>query len=144
MSKIDVLWSSNSDFHSTPFKANKHDAGTDLSAAVNVELPPFMWVNVNLGVSVCVPPGYFYLLLPRSSVFFKHKLVAGPPGVIDAGYTGGLFIPLFNTTNQTKFIKQGERIAQVVVLPVVETNFIFTVKQPHTERGNNGFGSSGR
>jgi dUTP pyrophosphatase len=91
------------------------------------------------------PEGYYFYIAPRSGITKEGVLAVG--GVIDAGYTGEILVPLYNTTEATCIVCQGDRIAQAIFLPILHPEFkdvtAFTVSDKN-HRGPKGFGSSGR
>ena len=123
-----------------PLKAHKNDAGFDLSCREDQVLEPNVANTIDTGVHILIPEGYVGLVCPRSS--FNVKGISTPIGVVDAGYTGSIRVVL-EPFNLTKIFK-GNRIAQLVILPLPQFNLIEgDVTKLKTERGCNGFGSSG-
>ena len=123
-----------------PLKAHKKDAGFDLSCREDQVLEPNVANTIDTGVHILIPEGYVGLVCPRSS--FNVKGISTPIGVVDAGYTGSIRVVL-EPFNLTKIFK-GNRIAQLVILPLPQFNLIEgDVTKLKTERGCNGFGSSG-
>ena len=123
-----------------PLKTHQNDAGFDLSCREDQVLEPNVANTIDTGVHILIPEGYVGLVCPRSS--FNVKGISTPIGVIDAGYTGSIRVVL-DPFNLTKIFK-GNRIAQLVILPLPQFNLIEgDVTKLKTERGCNGFGSSG-
>ena len=123
-----------------PLKAHQNDAGFDLSCREDQVLEPNLANTIDTGVHILIPEGYVGLVCPRSS--FNVKGISTPIGVVDAGYTGSIRVVL-EPFNLTKIFK-GNRIAQLVILPLPQFNLIEgDVTKLKTERGCNGFGSSG-
>lgn len=123
-----------------PLKAHQNDAGFDLSCREDQVLEPNVANTIDTGVHILIPEGYVGLVCPRSS--FNVKGISTPIGVVDAGYTGSIRVVL-EPFNLTKIFK-GNRIAQLVILPLPQFNLIEgDVTKLKTERGCNGFGSSG-
>ena len=123
-----------------PLKAHQNDAGFDLSCREDQVLEPNVANTIDTGVHILIPEGYVGLVCPRSS--FNVKGISTPIGVVDAGYTGSIRVVL-EPFNLTKIFK-GNRIAQLVILSLPQFNLIEgDVKKLKTERGCNGFGSSG-
>ena len=123
-----------------PLKAHQNDAGFDLSCREDQVLEPNVANTIDTGVHILIPEGYVGLVCPRSS--FNVKGISTPIGVVDAGYTGSIRVVL-EPFNLTKIFK-GNRIAQLVILPLPQFNLIEGgVTKLKTERGCNGFGSSG-
>lgn len=125
----------------SPVSAHDNDAGFDLMCKEDQILEPNKANNIDTGVHVLIPEGYVGLLCPRSS--FNIKGIGTPIGVVDAGYTGSIRVVL-EPFNVTKVFK-GNKIAQLVILPlpkiVMVEGKVIGVK---TDRGDRGFGSSGK
>ena len=125
----------------SPVRAHDNDAGFDLMCKEDQILEPNKANNIDTGVHVLIPEGYVGLLCPRSS--FNIKAIGTPIGVVDAGYTGSIRVVL-EPFNVTKVFK-GNKIAQLVILPlpkiVMVEGKVIGVK---TDRGDRGFGSSGK
>ncbi len=97
------------------------------------------------GVSIALPQGYVGLVHPRSGLAAKHGItVLNTPGTIDAGYRGEIMVILFNSSEVDFEVAVGDRIAQLVIQTVEAAKFIAVERLPETERGETGFGSSGR
>ena len=123
-----------------PLKSHQNDAGFDLSCREDHVLEPNVANTIDTGVHILIPEGYVGLVCPRSS--FNVKGISTPIGVVDAGYTGSIRVVL-EPFNLTKIFK-GNRIAQLVILPLPHFDLIEgDVTKLKTERGCNGFGSSG-
>jgi dUTP pyrophosphatase len=129
----------------TPTRAHHDDAGLDLYVHGDYSIEPGQMVDLDLGTAIKSPPGCWVLLTGRSSTMRNRGLLVAQ-GVIDPGYTGPLYATAHNLTNETVLVSEGERIAQLIVLPNL-TQYIEPVQVsslPETERGSKGFGSSGR
>ena len=127
-----------------PFRAHDFDAGSDLRAIEGAVIHAFGGSAVfDTGVHIQIPESCAGFIKSRSGLMFNHCVVAGE-GVIDYGYTGSIKVRLFNFGEDAYVVKPGDRIAQLVVQPVVLTPFELVRKLDKTERGNGGFGSSGR
>jgi dUTP pyrophosphatase len=129
-----------------PGYAHPGDAGADLVAAEDVKLPPGGRAVVSTGVAVAVPEGYAAFVHPRSGLAARHGVtLVNAPGTIDAGYRGEIRVVLLNTDQTEPFVvRRGDRIAQLVVQPVVRANFRPVAVLPPSPRGDGGFGSTGR
>ena len=129
----------------SPSYARAGDAGADLRARQDMELPPGGRALVDTGVAVAIPPGHVGLVHPRSGLAAKHGItVLNAPGTVDSGYRGELRVCLLNTDPQQSYtVRRGERIAQLVVQEVVTARFRTVTELPASERGTRGFGSSG-
>lgn len=128
-----------------PEYAHPGDAGADLHAAEAVELSPGARATVGTGVSIALPDGYVGFVVPRSGLAARHGLtIVNSPGTVDAGYRGEIRITLLNTDPEHPFsVEVGDRIAQLIVMPVSKARFIPVEKLPGSARGVGGFGSTG-
>lgn len=139
--KIDVL------IHAELIPSYSHpgDAGADLSSSQELVLLPGQRAVVGTGVSIALPRGYVAFIVPRSGLAAKHGItVLNSPGTVDAGYRGEILVTLLNTDTENEFpIHVGDRIAQMIVMPVTQARFTAVDKLPESERGDSGFGSTG-
>jgi dUTP pyrophosphatase len=121
------------------------DAGADLSLAEDVELAPFERALVGTGVAVAIPEGYAGFVHPRSGLAHRLGLsLVNAPGTIDAGYRGEIKVNLINLDPTTPLtLHRGDRIAQLVVQPVVRASFVPVDVLADSERGDGGHGSTG-
>jgi dUTP pyrophosphatase len=128
-----------------PAYAHPGDAGADLRAAEAVDLAPGQRATVGTGVSIALPDGYAAFVVPRSGLAMKHGItIVNSPGTVDAGYRGEIRVTLLNTdTTETYSVAIGDRIAQIIVQPVVRARFVEVEKLPGSQRGEAGFGSTG-
>lgn len=132
-----------------PVRKHPADAGADLKAnAPNGRgrvwvIPPTGECMIPTGVRVSIPEGYVGLLAARSSLHKKGLILSNGIGVIDAGYTGEIKVPLKNLSAGNANVECGERIAQLIVLPCVLPEFVKVSDLAETERGEGGFGSTG-
>lgn len=128
-----------------PAYAHQGDAGVDLRATEAITLKPFERALVPTGLAIALPEGYAGFVLPRSGLAIKHGIsIVNAPGLIDSNYRGELKVILMNSDpNEPLTISIGDRIAQLVVLPVPQMGFSQTDELSETVRGSNGFGSSG-
>src|SRR4051812_5412718 len=128
-----------------PSYAHPGDAGADLFAAVDVELPPGARVLVPTGLAIALPDGFVGLVHPRSGL--AHRLgvtVLNAPGTVDAGYRGEILVNLINHDRaNTARIARGDRIAQLVVQRVERVTFHPSDELPGSTRGAGGHGSTG-
>ena len=129
-----------------PERAHEGDAGLDLAALEAGTIEPGERILVGTGLAVAIPAGHAGLVVPRSGLASRHGVtVANAPGLIDAGYRGELRVILVNLDRRESFtFGAGERIAQLVVLPVALPGAVEAVSLEATSRGTGGFGSSGR
>ena len=143
--KVDVLVRRLDPELPLPAYAHPGDAGADLVAAVDVELPPGERVVVPTGVAIALPDGYAAFIHPRSGLGAKLGLtIVNAPGTVDAGYRGEIKVTLLNTdARHTARLRRGDRIAQMVVQRVGRAVFHEVTALPGSARGANGFGSTG-
>ena len=129
-----------------PKYARPGDAGADLVAARGVTLAPGERATIPTGVSIARPDGFVGFVMPRSGLASKHGIgIVNSPGTIDAGYRGEISVVVINTDASTPFvIDEGDRIAQLVIQPVVQARFIPVTELPGSARGAHGFGSTGQ
>ena len=127
-----------------PARAYPGDAGFDLAACERVELAPGARALVSTGIAIAVPEGYAGFVQPRSGLAARHGItIVNSPGLIDSGYRGEVKIVLLNTDRERTFVAEaGERIAQLVVLPVPALELVEADELPGSPRGARGFGSS--
>lgn len=128
-----------------PEYAHPGDAGADLIAAETVELGPGERATVGTGTAIALPDGYVAFVVPRSGLAAKHGItIVNTPGTVDAGYRGEIRVILLNTDPSTPYtVSAGDRIAQLVVLPVSRARFVPVERLPGSHRGEAGFGSTG-
>ena len=128
-----------------PAYAHPGDAGADLIANVPVTLSPGERATVGTGVSIALPNGYVAFVVPRSGLAAKHGItIVNSPGTVDAGYRGEIRVTLLNTDSSVPYpVAVGDRIAQLIVMPVSLVRFIPVEKLPGSQRGEAGFGSTG-
>jgi dUTP pyrophosphatase len=127
-----------------PERAYRGDAGFDLSSCEPFRLGPGERAVVHTGIAVAIPDGYAGFVQPRSGLAARHGIaVVNSPGLIDSGYRGEIRVVLLNTDKENAFAAAaGERIAQLVVLPVPALDLVELDELPASERGVRGFGSS--
>jgi dUTP pyrophosphatase len=128
-----------------PEYSHPGDAGADLLASEAVELQPGQRATVGTGVSIALPDGYVAFVVPRSGLASKHGItVVNSPGTVDAGYRGEIRVTLLNTDSSVAYsVAIGDRIAQIIVMPVSRARFIPVHTLPGSARGESGFGSTG-
>jgi dUTP pyrophosphatase len=131
-----------------PRYASDGAAGADLRAAIPgpVAIPPHERASIPTGVRLAIPAGYEGQVRPRSGLAIRHGVtVLNAPGTIDADYRGEIRVLLINTSNETYTIEDGDRIAQLVIAPVVRGRFVRSdTELGESVRGEGGFGSTGR
>ena len=128
-----------------PAYAHPGDAGADLVAAEAVRLEPGERALVATGVRIALPDGHVAFVVPRSGLATRHGItIVNSPGTVDAGYRGEIKVTLLNTDPREAFdIAVGDRIAQLIVMPVSQARFIPVETLPDSSRGEGGFGSTG-
>jgi dUTP pyrophosphatase len=128
-----------------PAYALPGDAGADLAVAEDVELAPLQRALVGTGVAVAIPEGYAGFVHPRSGLAHRLGLsLVNAPGTIDAGYRGEIKVNLVNLDPTTPLtLRRGDRVAQLVVQPVVRARFVPVEELPGSDRGSGGHGSTG-
>jgi dUTP pyrophosphatase len=130
---------------SIPSYAHPGDAGADLTSADAVEIAPGQRVTVGTGVSIALPDGYAAFVVPRSGLAAKHGItIVNSPGTVDAGYRGEIRVTLLNTDTSVPYsVAVGDRVAQLVIMPVTRARFVPVERLPGSHRGEAGFGSTG-
>jgi dUTP pyrophosphatase len=128
-----------------PTRGHDNDAGLDLYAAEPARLGPGARVAVGTGLAVQIPDGTGGLVLPRSGLALKHGItLVNSPGLIDPGYRGEVRVLLLNTDPNLEFqISPGDRIAQLLLVPVVHATPLRAESLDDSTRGEGGFGSTG-
>ena len=133
-----------------PTYGSEFAAGADLYAVIHneenrVEILPGETAFIDTGIVMEIPNGYVGLVYARSGLSCKQGLApANKVGVIDPDYRGNIMVALYNQSNETRIISEGDRIAQIIIQPVEQFGFKVTENLSNTARGNGGFGSSGR
>jgi dUTP pyrophosphatase len=128
-----------------PTRAHDNDAGLDLYAAEEARIPSGGRVSVGTGLAVAIPEGLAGLVLPRSGLALKHGVtLVNAPGLIDPGYRGEVRVLLLNTDQTTEYqCKPGDRIAQLLLVPIAAASPMHADELDSSIRGSGGFGSSG-
>ena len=124
-------------------------AGLDLLAAIPADqpvvIPPGQWSSIPTGVAIAMPPGVEAQVRPRSGLAVQHGLtVLNAPGTIDADYRGEIRAVLVNLGSEAFTVERGQRIAQLVIAPVLRAQLFEQKKLQKTKRGGKGFGSTGK
>ena len=129
-----------------PTRAHEGDAGLDLYACEEAHIGPGERWSVGTGVAVEIPEGHAGLVLPRSGLAKSHGIsLVNAPGLIDSGYRGELRVLLLNNDPADIFrVAAGDRIAQLVLVPVATAAVVEAPALAESARGEGGFGSSGR
>ena len=128
-----------------PCYKNPGDAGMDICASEDMRVPPFNWKLIPTGIYLEIPEGYEVQVRSRSGLALKWGLsVMNSPGTIDSGYRGEVKVILKNHDHRAYDLKKGERIAQLVMAPVVTAEIEEVTVLTDTERCAGGFGSTGK
>ena len=131
-----------------PDYATPGSAGLDLRACLDaaITLEPNAWQLVGTGIAIhLADPGYAALILPRSGLGHKHGIVLGNlVGLIDSDYQGELKVSAWNRSSTPFVLQPMERLAQLVVVPVMQVRFNLVEEFPPSERGEGGYGSTGK
>lgn len=145
MNNVSIEIKKISDDAQIPAYAYEGDAGVDLRATQALTLQPFERALVPTGLAIALPKGYAGFVLPRSGLAIKNGITVGnAPGLIDSNYRGELKVILVNNNpNESFSVQIGDRIAQLVVMPVPTIAFTEVNELSDTSRGTGGFGSSG-
>ena len=123
-----------------PTKAHDTDAGFDLYCPK--EVPFLKEAIIDTGVHIEIPKGYVGMIKSKSGLNVKHGIVC--EGVIDAGYTGSMVVKAYNHSDKEYVFKAGDKLTQLVILPIPDVELEQVDSLEDTERGSNGFGSSGK
>ncbi len=128
-----------------PLYAQPGDAGADLVSTISVTLLPGERAVIPTGISIALPDGFVAFVMPRSGLAAKHGVsLVNSPGTIDAGYRGEISVVMINSDPVEPFsVAVGDRVAQLVIQPMVRARFVPVTELPGTARGDGGFGSTG-
>lgn len=125
-----------------PQKAHEEDAGFDLFTPVDVKVGALGSAIIDTGVHIQIPLGYTGFIKSKSGLNFKHDLQA--EGVVDCGYTGTIQVKMYNRGSSSHQFKAGDKITQLVILPIPKVDLVKVNSIDNTARGIDGFGSTGR
>lgn len=125
-----------------PVRAHKDDAGLDLRSPDTFIVKAGKSLKIDSGVHVEIPAGYVGFLKAKSGLNVKYGITC--TGVIDAGYTGSIVVKLYNNGSDDVLFEPGDKITQLVILPIVCPDLVQVESLEDTERGGAGFGSTGR
>lgn len=146
--KLKILDTRIGDVFPLPQYATEGSAGIDLRACIDIalQLSPGETQLINTGLAIHIAdPNLAATVLPRSGLGHKHGIVLGNlVGLIDSDYQGPLMVSCWNRSSLTYTIEPGERIAQLVILPILKAQFEIVAEFDKTNRGEGGFGSSGK
>ena len=127
-----------------PYRGSEEAAGYDLYSIDSVDINPGECKLISTGIAIQLPSGYFGAIFPRSGTAVKRGLrLANCVGVIDSDYRGEIKVPLYNDSQEVQPVEQGERIAQLIILPYATVSFEVVDELTDTVRGNGGFNSTG-
>lgn len=125
-----------------PAYAHEDDAGMDLISMEMNMIPAHGRETFKTGVHMAIPSGYFGAIRAKSGLLRKHGIICS--GTVDCSYTGEIMVTLVNTSSKNYQVFKGDKIAQMILIPYHHAEFVQVEKLDETERGNNGFGSTGR
>lgn len=125
-----------------PRQAHEFDAGFDLFSPIDTILWGGNTITIDTGVHIALPPGTVGMIKSKSGLNVKHDILS--EGVIDAGYTGSIRVKLYNHSSVGYDIHKGDKISQLVIMPVLYPALKQVEALDPTERSSNGFGSTGR
>ena len=128
-----------------PAYAHKTDAGIDLYSAINCVLKPYERKLIPSGVKLSIPEGYAGFIQPRSGLAIKNGIsLVNSPGLIDSGYRGEVCLIMINLDKEMDFtIKKGDKICQLVIKKIEQANLTEVEELDDSDRGEDGFGSTG-
>lgn len=130
-----------------PTRGSADAAGYDLYACLDFDeltIKPHSTVKIGTGIAMSIPRGYFGAICARSGLATKKGLrPSNCLGVCDSDYTGEIIVALHNDTDEYQSVENGERIAQLIIMPFLPVEFNEVDKLDETERGDGGFGSTG-
>lgn len=122
--------------------AHEEDVGYDLKSPINFHIPAKGSTVIDTGVCVALPVNVAGMLKSKSGLNVKYGITS--EGVIDPGYTGSIVAKLYNNSDRDFFGERGDKITQIVFVPVITPPLEYVDELQETERGENGFGSTGR
>lgn len=125
-----------------PTRGHNTDAGLDLLTPADVVIKANDSVVIDTGVHIAIPEGYFGKLESKSGLNVNHNVVC-LGGVIDCGYTGSIKVKLYNLSDEPMNFKRGNKVVQLIIQPCLLPDLLVVDSLEDTERGDNGFGSTG-
>lgn len=125
-----------------PVHAHEADAGYDLRTPVEVTVPAHGSAVINTGIHTEIPDGCVGILKAKSGLNIKHGIIG--TGTIDAGYTGAVIVKLYNMSDEDYTFDRGDKLIQLVIMPIIRPELELCESFGLTERGSAGFGSTGR
>jgi dUTP pyrophosphatase len=142
--KIDVM---NESLNKLPRYETEYSAGLDVRAYLeeSIIIQPLSHKLIKTGLKVAIPEGYEIQVRPRSGLAFKEGVtVLNTPGTIDSDYRGDIGVILYNTSDDEFIVNPGDRIAQLILAPIVQIQWEPVTELPETVRGEGGFGHTGK
>ena len=128
-----------------PMRKHSDDAGYDVYAKENAIIPAHGWKPVSTGVHTDPGSRWYIQVVPRSGLAFNYGVsVLNTPGTVDSGYRDEIKVIMYNISDKDYLVKAGDRIAQLIFTPSYEVNFGIVESLDETDRGTNGFGSTGK
>lgn len=124
-----------------PERAHEADAGYDLRSPTSVTVPAKGSAVIDTGVHIAIPKGFCGKLESKSGLNIMNDLIS--TGLIDSGYTGAIKVKLHNLSYSDYTVRKGHKISQLVIMPIITPELVLTGELGETERGDNGFGSTG-
>ena len=131
------------DWAFSPVRAHSSDAGLDLRSPFDAVVPAHGSVCIDTGIHMALPTGTFGKLESKSGLHVKHDIVC-LGGVIDSSYRGSIVVKLYNMGDTDYTINEGDKIVQLIIQPCLLPSLVLVNSLDETDRGGNGFGSSGR
>jgi dUTP pyrophosphatase len=125
-----------------PVRAHDTDAGADLRSPIDAMVPARGSCVIDTGVHIQLPHGYVGMLKSKSGLNVKYGITS--EGVIDEGYTGAIKVKLYNNSDEYHAIERGDKITQLVIVPCEYVRFEAVDELDDSERGDGGFGSTGK
>lgn len=125
-----------------PVRAHATDAGADIRTPVHVRVPPHGSATIDTGVHVELPPETKAELVSKSGLNLNRDIIS--TGLIDQGFTGGIRVKLYNLGDEWQVFERGDKVSQLVVSPVCYPDYAEADEIDGGERGENGYGSTGR
>jgi dUTP pyrophosphatase len=108
-------------------------------------IQPGEWADIPTELAVEIPKGYFGMVVPRSGLGFKHRItLINDVGIIDEDYRGNIGLRMVNDGDKPYIVNRGERVAQMIITPYIPPVLVFVDELDETDRGSNGFGSTGK
>ena len=128
-----------------PSYANKFAAGLDIRSNEDIHLIAGHKADIETKLAIEIPSGHFGMVVARSGLAFKHQIkLINDVGIIDEDYRGDIGIRLVNEGTEDYCISEGDRVAQLIIIPYIQAELQYVDSLSSTERSNNGFGSTGR